>query len=384
MFKLWLLPLVALVSGDAHSNVKANEKWNYEERDGLVIIEGEHFASQHLDQKRRWLTFNKNSAAHDYNDADRMHYQNASNGAYIELLPDTRVNHHDVLVHGENFSAHPGTVAVLSYPVHFSTPGRYYVWARAFSTGSEDNGLHIGLNNIWPESGQRLQLCDGKDQWTWSSAQRVEGNHCGVPNSIALDVPAAGVHNVMVSMREDGFELDKLVLTTHSNFIPQGQENAETLSFKPELDKKKLLKGVEQYHRALFASRDFTYSVTPTALSIDQLNETVAINRSVTSSLDQYVSVRETIGKKDAGTHELTLVTLSEGQAQSRYQVRINGQVIAVFTNPKSEAEGSEIYFQTNEVTLKQGDIIEVACMALSQHGPQSQGRWRALVVGTQ
>jgi len=60
-------------------------------------------------------------------------------------------------------------MAVLTYNVHFSTPGRYYVWARAYSTGSEDNGLHVGLNGDWPASGQRMQWCQGKNNWRWES-----------------------------------------------------------------------------------------------------------------------------------------------------------------------------------------------------------------------
>ena len=65
-------------------------------------------------------------------------------------MPDTRVTHDDELVKGENFSDVPGVIATVYYRVKFNTPGRYYVWVRAMSTGSEDNGLHVGLNNEWP------------------------------------------------------------------------------------------------------------------------------------------------------------------------------------------------------------------------------------------
>ena len=49
-----------------------------------------------------------------------------------------------------------GKMALVSYPVYFNNPGRYYVWVRAYSTGTEDNGLHVGLDGTWPELGQRL------------------------------------------------------------------------------------------------------------------------------------------------------------------------------------------------------------------------------------
>lgn len=67
-----------------------------------------------------------------------------------------------------------------------NTPGAYFIWVRAFSTGPEDNGLHVGVNGEWPESRQRIQLCKGKHEWAWSSAQRVPKNHCGVPQTITL------------------------------------------------------------------------------------------------------------------------------------------------------------------------------------------------------
>ena len=70
---------------------------------------------------------------------------------YLEVLPDKRRNNKDKLIHGENFSNEPGKMALLVYPVHFNTPGRYYVWVRAYSTGSEDNGLHVGIDDTWPE-----------------------------------------------------------------------------------------------------------------------------------------------------------------------------------------------------------------------------------------
>ena len=35
------------------------------------------------------------------------------------------------------------------------------------------------------ESGERMQWCKGKNKWTWSSAQRVEENHCGTPQTIS-------------------------------------------------------------------------------------------------------------------------------------------------------------------------------------------------------
>lgn len=76
---------------------------------------------------------------------------------FLQAMPDTRKTHDDKLIRGENFSDTPGELAVLTYEVNFPRPGRYFVWVRAYSTGTEDNGIHVGLNKQWPESGQRMQ-----------------------------------------------------------------------------------------------------------------------------------------------------------------------------------------------------------------------------------
>jgi hypothetical protein len=191
-----------------------------EEVDGTVMIEAERFAQQSASEKRAWHFVGAGRVPRIEPDGDEPHLVGASAGAYIEALPDTRRTHADPLVPGENFSPQPGKQAVVAYPVRFRTPGRYYVWARAFSTGTEDNGIHVGLDGQWPSSGQRMQWCEGKGSWRWESKQRTDTEHCGVPGAIYLDVPTAGLHVVQVSMREDGFELDQILLTTNPSFAP--------------------------------------------------------------------------------------------------------------------------------------------------------------------
>jgi Gylcosyl hydrolase family 115 C-terminal domain len=186
----------------------------FEEGNGIVAAEAEHFSRQRLAGKRRWYAATANKTPSIEPDGDDNHAADASGGAYMEVLPDTRRTHADKLTGGVNFSNKPGQMAVLSYWVHFRTPGRYYVWVRAYSTGSEDNGLHVGLDGQWPESGQRLQWCEGKNTWRWESKQRTEKTHCGEPYKIYLDVTNPGLRQISFSMREDGFEFDKWLMTT--------------------------------------------------------------------------------------------------------------------------------------------------------------------------
>lgn len=194
----------------------------FDEVDGLVAVEAEHFYKQTLTEKRAWHITSSKSAPDVKPDADPPHVAGASGGAYLEILPDTRATHGDKLIHGENFTDKPGVMAVQHYKVNINTPGRYYVWVRSFSTGSEDNGVHVGLNGQWPESGQRWQTVQ-KQKWAWDCKQRTQKVHTGVPMQLFLDIEKSGDHEIMFSMREDGLEMDRFVLASNQEFRPEGR-----------------------------------------------------------------------------------------------------------------------------------------------------------------
>ncbi|MGD8501678.1 MAG: hypothetical protein PVJ86_13585 [Phycisphaerales bacterium] len=117
------------------------------------------------------------------------------------------------------------------------TQARIAVWVRAYSTGSEDNGLQVGIDGTWSESGQRLQWCEGKRSWPWESKQRTEQQHCGEPYKIYLNIEQPGLHTIEFSMREDGFEFDKWLTTTEMRMErpadaepPEGVQKARPLA----------------------------------------------------------------------------------------------------------------------------------------------------------
>ncbi|MDO6719840.1 hypothetical protein Q4575_10530 [Psychrosphaera sp. 1_MG-2023] len=332
------------------------------ENTNLIAIEAENFASQHLDHKRRWLVMSEDTSTHNYPDADLPHYETASGKSYIEILPDTRVNHYETLVRGENFSAQGGNVAVLTYPVYFDKPGKYYVWSRAFSTGSEDNGVHIGLNGHWPETSQRVQFCHGKHKWTWSSAQRTIGNHCGVPNTISVNVPTKGVHTLMISMREDGFELDKLLLTQDVNYQPRGKGIAAKRLAPPPLQEKTELFGIKQYKRI----------IKPESFKFDKTNNGFEATLA--------------LGHKDRGSSSLIVVTLHDTHQNVQpieFTIRINDKIIGNFKNNSSITLNNEFYFITDKVNLSKGDVIRVT---VTNPGDvlsikKIKSLWQALVI---
>jgi hypothetical protein len=185
----------------------------YRQSDGIIVVEAEDFDAVDRQDHRTWYLTTTDATPDVKPDPDPNHAEGAVGGAYLELLPDTRKTHGDPLVNGVSFSDVAGQCSVLYYPVVFTEPGRYYVWVRMCCTGSEDNGLHVGLDGEWPASGQRMQWTGKHGEWQWDSRQRTAQQHSGELGKIWLDVDKPGLHTIMFSMREDGFEFDRFLLT---------------------------------------------------------------------------------------------------------------------------------------------------------------------------
>ncbi len=227
---LWIGFVLPLTLAGQQGNHEPRESQTavLEETNGFLMVEAEQFHEQQRAEKRRWVTLPAEASSAGLAEDDLLPSTSAGAGAYLQVLPDTRRTHGDKLIAGENFSNEPGLMAVLHYRVRVRNPGRYYIWLRAYSTGTEDNGIHVGLNGEWPESGRRMQWCDGKRSWRWESKQRTQANHCGEEGKIYLDIATAGEHTVMFSMREDGFRFDQWLMTKDAQFVrPQDGPSQE-------------------------------------------------------------------------------------------------------------------------------------------------------------
>lgn len=183
-----------------------------------IRIEAEDFTSKN----DRWVLTSPGNIPNFQDDPDGPHNNTASGKANLELLPDTRVTHSDPVSGGPDGSlwGNPGPGPSIDYLINFPEAGRYLVYVKTYSTNSEDNGIHVGINGTKPESGKRMQTC-AKNKWIWTSAQRTNEEHCGVRKQIWLDVPVAGPNEVTFYAREDGFELDQILLLkeTHNGSL---------------------------------------------------------------------------------------------------------------------------------------------------------------------
>ncbi|MGJ3242497.1 MAG: glycosyl hydrolase family 28-related protein [Opitutales bacterium] len=105
--------------------------------------------------------------------------------------------------------------ARLDFDVDFVTPGTYYVWVRL--KGSAGSGsVHVGLDGSLA-SGGGSGMGDDSGAWHWEHWVDRGGN-----DGVTVNVPAAGIHTVNLWMREDGTEVDAIILTTDSNLNLDG------------------------------------------------------------------------------------------------------------------------------------------------------------------
>jgi hypothetical protein len=99
----------------------------------------------------------------------------------------------------------------LDFKVNFQTTGTYYVWIRGSGPTGNDDSCHAGIDGAAPTSADRISGFG--TQFVWSKST-LDGS------AARINVTTPGKHVINLWMREDGFRVDKLVLTTSSTYTP--------------------------------------------------------------------------------------------------------------------------------------------------------------------
>jgi len=107
----------------------------------------------------------------------------------------------------------------LDYKVNFVKTGVHQVWIRGIGATGADDSIHAGLNGVESMTSDRISSFG--TTWTWSRATMD-----GV--SATIDVSSPGVHTLNLWMREDGFVVDKIVISSNVNYVPSGTGPAQS------------------------------------------------------------------------------------------------------------------------------------------------------------
>ena len=178
-----------------HSDNGNGSSAEFMESDGQVVMEAEHFALGAARLGHAWELTSDATAS-----AGRAMVGTPNRGWNLD-------------------TSYVANSPSLSFLVKFTTTGVYHVWLRGSGTGTGDRTVHAGLDGERLATSDRISGFSATYAWSQST----------LDGSVAtIDVTRAGVHTVNLWMREDGFKVDRLLLTTNADFVPSGAGPAES------------------------------------------------------------------------------------------------------------------------------------------------------------
>lgn len=169
----------------------------FQESGGHVVMEAENYDAKIPRIGKEWTFFSSAGSA-------------ASGTGYLRVLPNTAVT---------TDTGYTTLSPELKYQINFTTAGTYYVWIRGRGPTTNDNTLHGGIDGSGPASADKIGIFPSS--WSWRRST-MDG-----PVAMIV-VGSPGVHSFHLWMREDGFIVDKILLTTSSSYIPSGMGPPES------------------------------------------------------------------------------------------------------------------------------------------------------------
>ena len=116
----------------------------------------------------------------------------------------------------------------MTYKIKFVNAGQHYIWARASRTGGGDDSYHAGIDGVITDSSLFLTFhmtTFDNGTWGWIYYRSTAGQ-------ASVNIPSVGVHDLNIYIRENGFRIDKILLTEDpaTSYTPEGMGPDETLA----------------------------------------------------------------------------------------------------------------------------------------------------------
>ena len=154
---------------------------------GLVSIEAENFDSKVIQGGHDWTPVSPGGS---------------SGSGALEATPNTGTL---------NNSNYESSSPRLDYLVNFTQVGTHYVWLRGIGATGSDDSAHVGLNGSGQSTSDRISSFSTALSWSNDTMDSARAT---------INVSAPGEQVLNLWMREDGFVVDKIVLTTDANLDP--------------------------------------------------------------------------------------------------------------------------------------------------------------------
>lgn len=132
-----------------------------------------------------------------------------TSGTALTVTPNVNLNAFDMTIGPRR-----------DYAVRFTAPGTYYVWVRMIGATTADDSVHAGLGGTAATLPNGLAPGTPSPTWVWANV--ANGGR------LTVNVAAAGTAVLNLWMREDGVQVDRLLLTTAAAFTPAGIGPAES------------------------------------------------------------------------------------------------------------------------------------------------------------
>jgi hypothetical protein len=155
---------------------------------GLLSIEAENFDTNTAQGGHDWVQVSGASS---------------SGGSAMEATPNNGT---------KNDTGYSSNSPQLDYLVNFTQTGTHYIWIRGFGPENTDDSVHVGLNGSGLSTADRITGW-GSAGWTWSD-ETMDGPRA------TIEVTALGEQTLNLWMREDGVQVDKIVVTTDATLVP--------------------------------------------------------------------------------------------------------------------------------------------------------------------
>ncbi|MCL4301925.1 MAG: PKD domain-containing protein [Anaerolineae bacterium] len=127
-----------------------------------------------------------------------------SGSGYVQAAPDVDIRFDD---------ANPVLGAELQYDLGLTITGTYAVWLRGYAPNAAGDSVYVGLNGLL--IGNTEYVSDYPPR-TWAWGQNLVESR----QPVTFTIESPGVHTLSLWVREDGFSLDQIILTTDDNFAP--------------------------------------------------------------------------------------------------------------------------------------------------------------------